>query len=78
MAVDPNARTRSVHTLSIAELNNDHPSILLEDLRCSAGRARGGAAIVLRARAHLGHEDKTQRLRIDIGPQPLHYRLHWR
>ena len=81
MAVDPDARSRAVHTLSIAEFNNDHASILLEDLRCSApqsGQHGRRAGIVLQARAWLGHEDKTRRVRIDVGPQPLSYRLRWR
>lgn len=81
MAVDPDARSRAVHTLSIAEFNNDHASILLEDLRCRAeqpGRQGKRAGIVLQARAWLGHEDKTRRVRIDVGPQPLSYRLRWR
>ena len=65
---------RAMHTLSIAELNNDHAEVSLDRLRCTA--QPGGIAI--QARAHLGHEDKVKSLRIDVGAQPPGYRFRLR
>lgn len=63
---------RSVHTLAIAELNNDHAEIALADPLCRA-TPRG---IVVTARATSGHDDTLRRVTIEVGPAPGQYR--WR
>ncbi len=62
---------RAVHTLGVAEVNNDHADIQLDKLRC-VKQARG---IALLAQASLGHEGKTKSLRLDVGATPGRYRL---
>ena len=62
---------RAVHTLSIAELNNDHANITLDAVRCSAQ----GQRIVLRAKADGGPDNPLRGVQIDIGPEAGRYRF---
>ena len=65
---------RTVETLSIAELNNDHAEISLDRLRCTA--QPGGIAI--QARANLGHEDRVKTLRVEVKKSGERYRFRLR
>ena len=61
---------QAVHTLAIAELDNDHAEISLSDITCRA-TPRG---IVITAKAESGYEDKLRRVMIEVGPAPGQYR----
>lgn len=70
MTRDANGSLHAEHTISIAEMNNDHSEIALSGLACRATPQ----GIVLTARASSGHDDKLRRVTIEVGPAAGQYR----
>ncbi|WP_454903001.1 hypothetical protein [Variovorax gossypii] len=69
MKRDAEGSLQAAHTVSIAELDNDHAEIGLSELTCRA-TPRG---IVVTAKASSGHDDKLRRVTIEVGPRPGQY-----
>lgn len=65
MRRDAEGSLQAAHTVSIAELDNDHAEISLSELTCRA-TPRG---IVVTAKADSGHDDKLRRVTIEVGPK---------